>query len=194
MCVCISAGTTFGSSAALNRVLVSNIPRVLSSMDLRDLFAVFGDVASVNIITDGTTKLNIGNGTICFAKSEDARRAQFNAGLLEIAGQKLVVSLAADSPAAAVVAPQAAPVGVLPPSPCVLLRNMFNPIDSHDAKFFDELREDVQGEASKYGKVNDVKVEKNSLVCLFFSFSLFCASFLLCSFVLIFTGSGVHLV
>ena len=94
------AGNTY-SAAALNRVLVGNIPRVLSSQDVRDLFAVFGDVASVDLQTDQASKLNEGHATVSFVKSEDATRAQLNAGWLNICGQKLTVVLAADQAARA---------------------------------------------------------------------------------------------
>lgn len=133
------------SAASLNRVYVGNIPRVLSSQDVRELFAVFGDVASIDLQTDQATKLNEGHATLSFVKSEDATRAQLNAGWLNICGQKLTVVLAADqaaraqcSAAAAAAAAVAAPAPGAPAltpspqgaagplvSPCVLLRNMF---------------------------------------------------------------------
>ena len=136
------AGATY-SAAALNRVFVGNIPRVLTSQDVRDLFAVFGDVASVDLQTDQATKLNAGHATLSFVKSEDATRAQLNAGWLNISGQKLTVVLAADQAARAQCSALASAVaatagtttastastisGVASPlvSPCVLLRNMF---------------------------------------------------------------------
>ena len=136
------AGATY-SAAALNRVFVGNIPRVLTSQDVRDLFAVFGDVASVDLQTDQATKLNAGHATLSFVKSEDATRAQLNAGWLNICGQKLTVVLAADQAARAQCSALASAVaatagtttastastisGVASPlvSPCVLLRNMF---------------------------------------------------------------------
>lgn len=50
-------------------------------------------------------------------------------------------------------------------SKSVLLKNMFNPAEETERDWDTELRDDVKGECeSKYGKVAEIYVEKDSAV------------------------------
>ncbi|KAI9180164.1 hypothetical protein LWI28_001901 [Acer negundo] len=48
------------------------------------------------------------------------------------------------------------------PSECVLLKNMFDPTNETYEDFDMDIKEDVEGECSKFGKVKHIYVEKNS--------------------------------
>ncbi|KAI4365478.1 hypothetical protein MLD38_021459 [Melastoma candidum] len=62
---------------------------------------------------------------------------------------------------ASIVSPVAAePVGT--PTECLLLKNLFDPVSESDPEFADEIKEDVEGECSKIGKVNHIFVDRNS--------------------------------
>ncbi|KAL0381536.1 UNVERIFIED_CONTAM: RNA-binding protein 39 [Sesamum angustifolium] len=52
------------------------------------------------------------------------------------------------------------PVGT--PSECLLLKNMFDPTTESDPEFDLDIRDDVQEECSKYGRVKHIHVDKNS--------------------------------
>ncbi|PWA59771.1 splicing factor, CC1-like protein [Artemisia annua] len=59
-----------------------------------------------------------------------------------------------------VTVPSAESVGV--PSECLLLNNMFDPELEDEPDFDLDIKEDVQSESSKYGKLRHIYVEKNS--------------------------------
>jgi len=48
------------------------------------------------------------------------------------------------------------------PSECLLLKNMFDPTTETDPEFDLDIKEDVQEECSKYGRVKHIYVDKNS--------------------------------
>ncbi|GER47558.1 splicing factor-like protein [Striga asiatica] len=52
------------------------------------------------------------------------------------------------------------PIGT--PSECLLLKNMFDPATEDDPEFDLDIRDDVQEECSKYGRVKHIHVDKNS--------------------------------
>ncbi|KAL0391514.1 UNVERIFIED_CONTAM: RNA-binding protein 39 [Sesamum latifolium] len=52
------------------------------------------------------------------------------------------------------------PIGT--PSECLLLKNMFDPTTETDPEFDLDIRDDVQEECSKYGRVKHIHVDKNS--------------------------------
>ncbi|XP_051117277.1 uncharacterized protein LOC127241996 isoform X2 [Andrographis paniculata] len=52
------------------------------------------------------------------------------------------------------------PIGT--PSECLLLKNMFDPATETDPEFDLDIRDDVQEECSKYGRVRHIHVDKNS--------------------------------
>ncbi|CAA0823548.1 Splicing factor- CC1-like [Striga hermonthica] len=52
------------------------------------------------------------------------------------------------------------PIGT--PSECLLLKNMFDPATEDDPEFDLDIRDDVQDECSKYGRVKHIHVDKNS--------------------------------
>ncbi|XP_041007254.1 RNA-binding protein 39-like [Juglans microcarpa x Juglans regia] len=63
-------------------------------------------------------------------------------------------------PAQAIPTPAAEPVGT--PSECLLLKNMFDPATEMDPDFDMDIKEDVEEECSKYGRVRHIHVDKNS--------------------------------
>ncbi|XP_015955959.1 uncharacterized protein LOC107480345 [Arachis duranensis] len=57
-------------------------------------------------------------------------------------------------------APVAEPVGI--PSECLLLKNMFDPSTETEPDFDIDIKEDVEEECSKYGRVKHIYVDKRS--------------------------------
>ncbi|XP_022774874.1 RNA-binding protein 39-like isoform X2 [Durio zibethinus] len=56
------------------------------------------------------------------------------------------------------------------PSECLLLKNMFDPATEMEPDFDLEIKEDVEEECSKYGRVKHIYVDKNSLGCVYLRF------------------------
>eukprot|EP01117_Protostelium_nocturnum_P014094 TRINITY_DN5321_c0_g2_i1.p2 TRINITY_DN5321_c0_g2~~TRINITY_DN5321_c0_g2_i1.p2 ORF type:complete len:184 (-),score=82.78 TRINITY_DN5321_c0_g2_i1:153-704(-) len=54
------------------------------------------------------------------------------------------------------------PQTILYTSPCVLLKNMFDPAEESGEHWDDEIKEDVRSECSKYGSIIHIHVEKES--------------------------------
>ncbi|XP_062148021.1 uncharacterized protein LOC133856966 [Alnus glutinosa] len=63
-------------------------------------------------------------------------------------------------PAQVIPTPATEPVGS--PSECLLLKNMFDPATEMDPDFDMDIKEDVEEECSKYGRVRHAYVDKNS--------------------------------
>ncbi|KAI3451045.1 hypothetical protein Pfo_007710 [Paulownia fortunei] len=60
------------------------------------------------------------------------------------------------------------PIGA--PSECLLLKNMFDPTNEADPEFDMDIRDDVQEECSKYGRVKHIYVDKNSAGYVYLKF------------------------
>lgn len=60
------------------------------------------------------------------------------------------------------------PIGV--PSECLLLKNMFDPSTETEDDFDEDIKEDVKEECSKFGKLNHIFVDKNSVGFVYLRF------------------------
>ncbi|KAK8631788.1 hypothetical protein V6N13_028567 [Hibiscus sabdariffa] len=69
---------------------------------------------------------------------------------------------------APVLAPALDPIGQ--PSECLLLKNMFDPSTETEPDFDLDIKEDVEEECSKYGRVKHIYVDKNSAGCVYLRF------------------------
>ncbi|KAL4333626.1 hypothetical protein GQ457_07G004600 [Hibiscus cannabinus] len=56
------------------------------------------------------------------------------------------------------------------PSECLLLKNMFDPSTETEPDFDLDIKEDVEEECSKYGRVKHIYVDKNSSGCVYLRF------------------------
>ncbi|GMI99388.1 hypothetical protein like AT5G09880 [Hibiscus trionum] len=56
------------------------------------------------------------------------------------------------------------------PSECLLLKNMFDPATETEPDFDLDIKEDVEEECGKYGKVKHIYVDKNSAGCVYLRF------------------------
>lgn len=60
------------------------------------------------------------------------------------------------------------PIGV--PSECLLLKNMFDPSTETEPEFDEDIKEDVREECSKFGELNHIYVDKNSVGFVYLRF------------------------
>ncbi|KAK8710014.1 hypothetical protein V6N13_145358 [Hibiscus sabdariffa] len=56
------------------------------------------------------------------------------------------------------------------PSECLLLKNMFDPATESEPDFDLDIKEDVEEECNKYGRVKHIYVDKNSAGCVYLRF------------------------
>ncbi|KAK7289813.1 hypothetical protein RIF29_03774 [Crotalaria pallida] len=75
---------------------------------------------------------------------------------------------AAALPAQIIPSPMAEPVGN--PSECLLLKNMFDPTTETEPDFDLDIKEDVEEECSKYGRVKHIYVDKRSAGFVYLQF------------------------
>ncbi|XP_024029118.1 RNA-binding protein 39 [Morus notabilis] len=68
------------------------------------------------------------------------------------------------------VLPVAATIPVGSPTECLLLNNMFDPATETDPEFDVDIKEDVEEECSKCGRVVHIYVDKNSAGCVYLRF------------------------
>ncbi|MBN2363975.1 RNA-binding protein [candidate division WOR-3 bacterium] len=74
------------------KLYVGNLPYELNEDELRDMFSKFGEVASVNIITDRVTKRPKGFGFVEMPNNEEAENAMKDLNEKDIKGRKIRVN------------------------------------------------------------------------------------------------------
>jgi len=75
-------------------IYIGNIPYSLKETDIEQLFAEFGSVVSVKIITDKFTHRSKGYGFVEMENEQEGARAVENLGGKEVLGRNLKVSRA----------------------------------------------------------------------------------------------------
>ena len=76
-----------------SRLFVGSLPWSINNDSLRDLFAQFGEITDVFVVTDRDSGRSKGFGFITFAKEEDAQKALDMNGK-EVEGRAIVVNVA----------------------------------------------------------------------------------------------------
>ncbi|MBN1620415.1 RNA-binding protein [candidate division WOR-3 bacterium] len=74
------------------KLYVGNLPYEMNEDELRDMFSQFGEVATVNIITDRVTKRPKGFGFVEMPNNEEAENAMKDLNEKEIKGRKIRVN------------------------------------------------------------------------------------------------------
>lgn len=76
-----------------SRLFVGSLPWSIDNNSLRDLFAQFGEITDVFVVTDRDSGRSKGFGFITFAKEEDAQKALDMNGK-DVEGRTIVVNVA----------------------------------------------------------------------------------------------------
>lgn len=76
------------------RLYVGNLPYTVTTEELKNLFASYGDIEDAIVITDKMTRRSKGFGFITFANAEVAAKAAGEMNGKDIDGRKLVVNIA----------------------------------------------------------------------------------------------------
>ena len=80
-----------------NKLYVGNLPFSVSEDQLRDMFAVYGEISQLNLIMDRDTGRPKGFGFITFASQQSAEKALEQNGK-DLGGRALRVNMATDKP------------------------------------------------------------------------------------------------
>lgn len=76
------------------KLFVGSLPWSLSSHSLRELFASFGEIVDVVVISDSMSGRSKGFGFVTFATEEDAAKAQKEMNEKDVEGRKIIVNFA----------------------------------------------------------------------------------------------------
>ena len=79
---------------AKNKLYVGNMSYSTSEEELRELFASYGEVSSVNVVLDRITGKSRGFGFVEMSKPEEAQEAIKNLNDHDLGGRKLTVDFA----------------------------------------------------------------------------------------------------
>lgn len=80
-----------------NKLYVGNLPFSVSEDQLREMFAVYGEISQLNLIMDRDTGRPKGFGFITFASQQSAEKALEQNGK-DLGGRALRVNMATDKP------------------------------------------------------------------------------------------------
>lgn len=80
------------SNTSNKKLYVGSLPYSISEDELRDLFAPYGTVASVRIITDKFTGQSKGFGFVEMANADDAAKAVQGVNGAQVGGRTLIVN------------------------------------------------------------------------------------------------------
>ncbi|KAL8228351.1 hypothetical protein R6Q57_015935 [Mikania cordata] len=121
----------------------------------------------------GGLALNAHSRALLMQKLDRSGTATSGVGSLGIptangTGLSTGVPAIASMPVPPIVVPSVESIGV--PSECLLLNNMFDPELEDEPDFDLDIKEDVQSECSKYGKLRHIFVEKNSAGLVYLRF------------------------
>ena len=78
----------------MTKLFVGGLPYSVTSDELKDLFAPFGNILSASVITDKFTGRSRGFGFVEMDNDEEAQKAIQNLNESEMGGRKIVVSVA----------------------------------------------------------------------------------------------------
>ncbi|KAJ3260220.1 hypothetical protein HDU77_001453 [Chytriomyces hyalinus] len=134
----------------------------------RQLKVGYSTDSSGNALHSGAMAMQGGNANGGMALSlDDDEKA--GVALSSAARAALMAKLARrDDPAAAAAAAPVKPE--VQATRCVLLKNMFDPAEETEENWDNEIRDDVKGECSKYGKIVHIAVDKNSQGFIYIKF------------------------
>ena len=76
-----------------NKLFVGSLPWSIDNNSLRDLFAQFGEITDVFVVTDRDSGRSKGFGFVTFANEEDAQKALDMNGK-DVEGRSIVVNVA----------------------------------------------------------------------------------------------------
>jgi len=80
------------------KLLIRNLPRSTTEVELRVLFECYGAVQSCNLVFDTVTGISRGFGFVTMPKPGEAKNAMKNLNGKDIAGGKIRVKYAAPNP------------------------------------------------------------------------------------------------
>ncbi|EGZ21173.1 hypothetical protein PHYSODRAFT_488481 [Phytophthora sojae] len=154
------ASTTVDASLSAHRLIMSNIPVVLTEDQVKELVEPFGALKSFTLVKDTATGASMGSAL--FEYEDDSVTAQAVEGLngLSIGGILLSVQCQPASGAALPAAPGATPNFEDQPSAVLKMANMVSIDELRDDDEYADLAEDVEEECKRFGNVTGLEIPR----------------------------------
>ncbi|KAJ3056117.1 hypothetical protein HK097_008040 [Rhizophlyctis rosea] len=154
---------------SVNKIFVGGLPIYLNDDQVMELLKSFGELRAFNLVKDAQTGASKGFAFCEYVDPAITDIACQGLNGMELGDKKLVVQRA--SLGANKIGPGAGMPLILPhtlltgegeviPSNVLMLLNMVTPEELVDQEDYDEIMEDIQEEAAKYGTVKQVKIPR----------------------------------
>ncbi|KAJ8554649.1 hypothetical protein ON010_g9835 [Phytophthora cinnamomi] len=153
-------GATVDGSSTSHRLIMSNIPIVLTEDQVKELVEPFGALKSFTLVKDTATGASMGSAL--FEYEDDSVAAQAVEGLngLSIGGILLSVQRQPPSGAADPVTPTAPINPEDQPSAVLKMANMVSVDELRDDDEYADLAEDVEEECKRFGNVTGLEIPR----------------------------------
>ncbi|KAG6970687.1 hypothetical protein JG687_00002479 [Phytophthora cactorum] len=143
-----------------HRLVMSNIPVVLTEEQVKELVEPFGKLKSFTLVKDTATGASLGNALFEYEDSDVAAQAVEGLNGLSIGGILLSVQRQPPSSGAAVALPSAAVNPEGQPSPVLKMANMVSIDELRDDEEYADLAEDVEEECKRFGSVTGMEIPR----------------------------------
>ncbi|KAF1793106.1 Nucleotide-binding alpha-beta plait domain [Phytophthora cactorum] len=143
-----------------HRLVMSNIPVVLTEEQVKELVEPFGKLKSFTLVKDTATGASLGNALFEYEDSDVAAQAVEGLNGLSIGGILLSVQRQPPSSGAAVALPSAAVNPEDQPSPVLKMANMVSIDELRDDEEYADLAEDVEEECKRFGSVTGMEIPR----------------------------------
>ncbi|KAG3174000.1 hypothetical protein PI126_g579 [Phytophthora idaei] len=143
-----------------HRLVMSNIPVVLTEEQVKELVEPFGKLKSFTLVKDTVTGASLGNALFEYEDSDVAAQAVEGLNGLSIGGIMLSVQRQPPSSGAAVALPSAAFNPEDQPSPVLKMANMVSIDELRDDEEYADLAEDVEEECKRFGSVTGMEIPR----------------------------------
>ncbi|KDO18317.1 hypothetical protein SPRG_16280 [Saprolegnia parasitica CBS 223.65] len=142
-----------------NRLLMANLPTALNEEQVSQLLEPFGELARFLLVKDSAGN---STGSALFEYKDESVTQSVVDGLngLDIAGNALVVQRAPRQGTIPEYNPNA--IAAPTPTPVITLGNMVQEADLVDDGEYSDLKEDIEEECSKFGKVTTLVIPRPS--------------------------------
>ncbi|KAJ3035307.1 hypothetical protein HDV00_004083 [Rhizophlyctis rosea] len=154
---------------SMNKIFVGGLPIYLNDEQVMELLKSFGELRAFNLVKDATTGASKGFAFCEYIDSNITDIACQGLNGMELGDKKLVVqraSVGANKLGIGAGMPLILPPTLLTgegeqvPSKVLLLLNMVTPDELINQDDYEDIMEDINEEASKYGSIQDVKIPR----------------------------------
>ncbi|ODQ52312.1 hypothetical protein SAICODRAFT_93771 [Saitoella complicata NRRL Y-17804] len=153
-----------------NKLFIGGLPTYLNDDQVLELLKSFGEIRAFQLVKDSSTQESKGFAFCEYAEASVSDIAVEGLHGMELGDRKLTVNRAnqgntqkiAPGVGLGAVTLLAGETSEMEPTRVLQMLNMVTPDDLQDPEEYEEICEDIRDECSKYGRVLDLKIPRNS--------------------------------